>query len=96
MARKSTEKTAETDPLSFEQAIARLEALVDEVEGGTVDLEKVLDRYAEGTALIKRCQTVLDAAEQRIAELTLDAKGVLRPKSPPAAEMAAEDDGLRS
>lgn len=69
-----------TDPesLTFEQAIARLEALVDEVEGGSVDLEKALARYAEGTALIKRCQSVLDAAEQKIATLALDAKGNLR------------------
>lgn len=66
------------DDLSFEQAIARLEALVDEVEAGSVDLEKALARYAEGTALIKRCQTVLDAAEKKIATLTLDAKGNLR------------------
>ena len=69
-----------TDPeaLTFEQAIARLEALVDEVEGGSVDLEKALARYAEGTALIKRSQSVLDAAEKKIATLALDAKGNLR------------------
>lgn len=66
------------DALTFEQAIARLEALVDEVEGGSVDLEKALLRYAEGTALIKRCQSVLDAAESKIAALTLDKEGKLR------------------
>ncbi len=79
-------KTANPDELSFEQAIGRLEALVDEVEGGSVDLEKALARYAEGTALIKRCQGVLDSAEQKIAELALDAKGQLRTK-----EMKAEE-----
>lgn len=79
MSRKSTSPPDDIDQLPFEQAIARLESLVDEVEGGAIDLEKVLDRYAQGTVLIRRCQTVLDAAERRITELTLDAKGRLQP-----------------
>ncbi len=61
--------------LSFEQAIDRLEDLVEQIESGEVGLEDALARYEQGQELIKRCRGILDKAERRIAELTEDDRG---------------------
>ncbi|MFN3168947.1 MAG: exodeoxyribonuclease VII small subunit [Phycisphaeraceae bacterium] len=61
--------------LSFEQAIDRLEDIVEQIESGEVGLEEALQRYEQGQSLIKRCRGILDKAERRIAELTEDAEG---------------------
>lgn len=61
--------------LSFEDAIDRLEDIVEQIESGEVGLEQALSQYEQGQGLIKRCRGILDKAEQRIAELTVDAEG---------------------
>jgi exodeoxyribonuclease VII small subunit len=61
--------------LSFEDAIARLEAVVRELEGGGLSLEKALELFAEGIDLSRVCSRNLTAAEQRIAILTRDEGG---------------------
>ncbi len=65
------------DKLSFEDALGRLEELIDQIESGEIGLEESLKRYEQGTALIKRCRSVLDAAQQKIAELSAGANGGL-------------------
>lgn len=56
--------------LSYEQAIDRLETMIDDIESGEVGLEDAISRYEQGQALVKRCRAILDKAEQRIAELS--------------------------
>lgn len=68
---------AEDKNLSFEEAIARLEAVVRELEDGGLPLESALDLFAEGIELSKVCSRILEAAEQRIAILTRDENGGL-------------------
>ena len=71
MARsKSTQPT-------FEQAMEQLEAITDQIESGEVGLDESLTQYECGMKLIKRCRTILDTAEKRIAELSTDAQGGL-------------------
>lgn len=70
MAKKPTDKE-----LSFEQAIDKLEDIVERIESGEVGLEQALEQYEQGQTLIKRCRGILDQAERRIAELTQDADG---------------------
>ncbi|MFX4260964.1 exodeoxyribonuclease VII small subunit [Pelotomaculum propionicicum] len=62
---------------SFEEAISRLEAVVRELEGGGLSLEKALELFAEGIELSRVCSRNLEAAEQRIAILTRDDAGSL-------------------
>jgi exodeoxyribonuclease VII small subunit len=52
--------------LSFEQAIGRLEAIVDQMESGKLPLEELIVRYEEGMGLVKICQGRLASAEQKI------------------------------
>ena len=55
--------------LSFEQALARLEQIVAAMEKGDVSLDDSMKLFEEGTALIRRCGTMLDAAEQKVVRL---------------------------
>ncbi len=78
------------ESLSFEEALARLEQTVRELEDGQTGLEDALARYEAGVGLLKRCYGQLRDAEQRILLLTgLDAEGqpLLQPfDHAPAAE----------
>lgn len=55
---------------TFEQAMAKLEKIVAEIESGSVPLEKSIEKYAEGIALIKQCRVILASAESKIKLLT--------------------------
>lgn len=71
---------AEGKNASFEEAIARLEAVVKELEDGGLPLERALELFAEGIELSKLCNRSLEAAEQRIAILTRDESGSVKLK----------------
>ena len=90
MAKKTQSKPPSVEKLSFEDAMGELEQLVEQIESGEIGLEEALKRYERGIALIKRCRTVLDSAEQRIAELTTDAEGQLQADED--ADVDAEED----
>ncbi|CAN5590496.1 hypothetical protein BH09VER1_BH09VER1_40950 [soil metagenome] len=68
-----SEKKPET--ASIEQAMERLDALVAEMEGGQLPLEKLIARYEEGVNLVRQCQEKLDAASQKIQIITRNASG---------------------
>ena len=55
--------------MSFEQAMARLEEIVSQLERGDAPLESALTLFEEGTALMKKCSAMLDKAEQKVAKL---------------------------
>ncbi len=62
--------------LSFEQALQRLQAIVQELEQGEVGLDKSLERYEEGVRLLRRCHDALEKAERKIELLSgVDAEG---------------------
>ena len=54
---------------SFEEALERLETIVEELEGGGLTLEQSLARYEEGMRLSRRLTQTLDQAEKRIERL---------------------------
>ncbi len=89
-------KQKEAEP-TFEERLARLEEIVEQLESGEVGLDDSLRLYAEGTDLIRRCRADLQAAEQRIEQLTRTAEGdlVVEPMEPPDADgaEAGEDKG---
>jgi exodeoxyribonuclease VII small subunit len=60
---------ASAPELSFEGALARLEAIVAELESGELALERALAAFEEGVALSRRCTSQLDEAERRIERL---------------------------
>ena len=42
-----------TDEVPFEEGLKKLEGIVEEMEGDDLPLEKLLERYEEGTRLAK-------------------------------------------
>jgi exodeoxyribonuclease VII small subunit len=60
---------------SFEHAIERLEQIVEEMEGDRLPLEKLIERFEEGSKLVKVCQEKLDAAERRVDIISRTAAG---------------------
>lgn len=69
MAKKKPSKTASEGP-SFEEALARLDEIVERLEGGVGTLEESLAGYEEGVGLLRRCHGMLEVAEQKIELLT--------------------------
>ena len=51
MTDSGTSERKTVDALSFEQALSELEAIVDQLEGGAVSLDKAIDAYARGMSL---------------------------------------------
>ena len=67
----------ETQNLPFEDALKRLEAIVEAMEAQDLPLETLLARYEEGSNLIRLCQSKLSEAELKIQRLEQNAKGEL-------------------
>jgi exodeoxyribonuclease VII small subunit len=63
---------AEGEPLSYEQVMERLEALVRRMEQGEVPLEESLKAFEEGQKLVAKCRGILDDAERRIQQMGLE------------------------
>ena len=61
--------------MTFEQAIAELEKVVNQLDQGDVPLEDSIKLYERGAALKKRCDEKLREAEEKVEQITLDAKG---------------------
>lgn len=60
---------------NFEQAMQRLEEIVEKMESGELPLEDLIVRYEEGMKLVKVCQERLASAEQRIEIITRNSAG---------------------
>jgi exodeoxyribonuclease VII small subunit len=68
---------AERKKLQFEQAMARLEEIVNTLERGDAPLEESLSLFEEGAKLMKQCSDLLDKAEQKVTKLTVTVDGEL-------------------
>jgi len=53
----------------FEKALAELEALVEKLESGGLNLDQSLADFRRGVELTRRCQAVLDRAQQSVEQL---------------------------
>ncbi len=60
---------ADEKKMTFEDALGKLEQLVEQIESGQIGLEESIARYEEGTKLVKQCRKILDAAEKKIQVL---------------------------
>lgn len=61
--------------MSFEEAMKELEAVVGQLDRGDVALDQSIRLYERGAALKKRCEDELARAEEKVAQITLDADG---------------------
>jgi exodeoxyribonuclease VII small subunit len=71
-------KKTQTPPKNFEDALAELETILSEIEGGEIGLEESLVKYERGTFLIQHCRGVLATAEKQIELLSKAPDGGLQ------------------
>jgi exodeoxyribonuclease VII small subunit len=57
------------EQLSFEEALSKLEKIVQALEAGGLKLEEALSLFEEGMGLAKICNERLNAAELKISQL---------------------------
>ena len=62
----------QTEGLSFEEAMAKLEVLAEAMESGKLPLDKLISAYEEGNKLVKFCRSKLAKLENRIEILSND------------------------
>jgi exodeoxyribonuclease VII small subunit len=87
-----TRKSDANEP-TFEQAIEDLEGIIDRIESGQIGLEECLAHYERGMKLVQRCQTILTAAQTRMAQVKVDFDGKLREEAGPGDdELDAQPD----
>ena len=82
--------------LEFEQAMQRLDTIVEAMESGEVGIEESIAKYEEAMELAAHCRKILDRSEQRIKKIQLQAGTAPKtepfepPGGPPDAEQQAE------
>ena len=72
--------------MSFEQALAELDAIVSKLERGQVPLEESIAIYERGEALQGRCEALLKQAEAKVEKIQLAKDGAAVGTEPLDAE----------
>jgi exodeoxyribonuclease VII small subunit len=100
--RKPTSAADDDGAPSFEEALSGLEAIVEAMENEQLPLDELVMQYERGSKLLERCESVLDAARERIELITLRAQADdpetsdnARPPAATAAEPSDDDDDIR-
>ncbi len=81
--------------LKFEQAMERLDAIVEAMESGEIGIEESITKYEEAMQLAAHCRKILEQSEQRIKKIQLDAAGEPKtePFEPPTGPAENEQEG---
>lgn len=59
----------------FEELLKRLETIVDEMENGSLELEKSIALYEEGVKNIEKLNGMLNVAREKVMKLVIDKNG---------------------
>jgi len=60
----------QVEQFTFEQSLDQLTKLVEQLESGKLDLEASVAAFEDGVLLSRRCESLLEGAEQRLNVLT--------------------------
>lgn len=77
---------------TFESAIRRLEAIVEELESGDLTLDDALKKFQEGVKFSRFCSKKLDETEKKVAILLKDVEGDVRAE--PFSMKGEEDEDI--
>ena len=55
--------------LSFEKSLEKLETIVHELENGTIELDKAIEKYTEAMKLVKSCSEKLNEATDKVNKI---------------------------
>jgi exodeoxyribonuclease VII small subunit len=64
--------------LTFENAMKRMEGIVEALERGDLGLDEALKKFQEGIKLSKFCSNKLDETERKVSILLKDEEGNIR------------------
>jgi exodeoxyribonuclease VII small subunit len=53
-------------PKTFEEKLDRIDAIVKELEGGRVELDRAIELFREGKVLAAECETMLRGAQEQV------------------------------
>ena len=53
-------------PKTFEEKLDRIDAIVKELEGGRVELDRAIELFREGKLLAAECETMLRSAQEQV------------------------------
>ncbi len=59
----------ETKEIKFEEKIKKLEAIVNELESGEVDLDDAIEKYTEAMKLSKECSDKLASVTEKVNKI---------------------------
>ena len=81
--------------LKFEDAMERLDAIVEAMESGEIGIEESVSKYEEAMQLAAHCRKILDQSEQRIRRIQIDSAGkaTTEPFAATQAGSAQENEG---
>jgi exodeoxyribonuclease VII small subunit len=65
-----SEELTPVDSLTYEQAVAEMETIIQQMEGSQLDLEGSLALFERGQVLAARCASLLAQAELKVRQLT--------------------------
>ncbi len=80
MPKSAGQSSSAKTNLPFEEALKKLEGIVEAMESDDLPLETLLAKYEEGTKLVKICQDKLAEAELKIQQLEKTAAGEMKLK----------------
>lgn len=62
-------QSQKNENLNFEEAIERLENIIDKMEGERIPLEELLKDYEEGTKLLNACKEKINTAKEKVEKI---------------------------
>jgi exodeoxyribonuclease VII small subunit len=71
------------EPRTFEAAYGELQHVVEQLENGRIDLERVVSLFERGNQLVQICERMVDQAELRVTRLAAETAS-------PLADVASE------
>ena len=87
---KAAKASAEAGQPAFEEAVKKLESILEAMESDDLPLEQLLQRFEEGTRLYRLCQEKLAEAEVQVQRLEQGLGGELSVR--PAESLDGSDD----
>ncbi|HAA88322.1 MAG: exodeoxyribonuclease VII small subunit [Verrucomicrobiota bacterium] len=85
-----SQKKGTEENLQFEEAIEKLESIIERMESEQIPLQELLKDYEEGTKLLKLCRDRIDGARQKVDKINKElTNGSVMLES-------LEDDGISS
>lgn len=78
--------------LKFEEALKKLETIVDDLEGGELNLDDAIKKYEEGMKLSKFCYKKLQDIQKKVEVLVKDSSGKITAKDFDVMSLGTEKD----